>query len=86
MPQLSGPIWVQRFPTSRSTADLTRAFGSAVDNFIGARFPALSRRQPRQKLKRLEKMHLRILQPRSVARLQLPSAPMDYAARRRRAG
>lgn len=24
MPQLSGPIWVQRFPTSRSTADLTR--------------------------------------------------------------
>jgi hypothetical protein len=27
MPQLSGPIWVQRFPTSRSTADLTRAFG-----------------------------------------------------------
>ena len=36
MPQLSGPIWVQRFPTSRSTADLTRAFGAAVDNFIGA--------------------------------------------------
>lgn len=36
MPQLSGPIWVQRFPTSRSTADLTREFGSAVDNFIAA--------------------------------------------------
>ena len=36
MPQLSGPIWVQRFPTSRSTADLTREFASAVDDFIGA--------------------------------------------------
>jgi hypothetical protein len=36
MPQLSGPIWVNRFPTSVSTADLTRAFGSAVDNFIAA--------------------------------------------------
>jgi hypothetical protein len=36
MPQLSGPIWVHRFPTSVSTADLTRAFGSAVDNFIAA--------------------------------------------------
>jgi hypothetical protein len=35
MPQLSGPIWVQRFPTSRSISDLTPNFASAVDNFVG---------------------------------------------------
>jgi hypothetical protein len=32
----SGAQWVARFPTSRSTADLTPGFGAAVDNFISA--------------------------------------------------
>ena len=33
---LSGTQWVGQFPTSTSTADLTPAFGAAVDGFIGA--------------------------------------------------
>ena len=33
---LSGTQWVGHFPTSTSTADLTPAFGAAVDGFIGA--------------------------------------------------
>jgi hypothetical protein len=36
MPQLSGPIWVQRFPTSDSVSDLAPAFATAVGNFIGS--------------------------------------------------
>lgn len=36
MPQLSGPGWVQRFPTSTSVSDLTAAFATAVNNFIGS--------------------------------------------------
>ncbi|WP_395703331.1 hypothetical protein [Aquabacterium sp.] len=36
MPQLSGPVWVQRFPTSSSIADLAPAFATAVSNFTGA--------------------------------------------------
>lgn len=36
MPELSGSAWVSRFPTSKSTSDLTPAFRTAVDNFIAA--------------------------------------------------
>lgn len=34
--ELSGAAWVQRFPTSRSTADLSAGFRPAADNFISA--------------------------------------------------
>lgn len=34
--ELSGAPWVARFPTSRSTADLTPAFQTNVNNFISA--------------------------------------------------
>lgn len=34
--QPSGPQWVRRYPTSRSIADLTPAFGAAVSRFIDA--------------------------------------------------
>lgn len=34
MPQLSGPIWVNRFPTSTAVSDLAPAFATAVGNFI----------------------------------------------------
>lgn len=36
MAELSGPAWVNQFPTSSSTADLTASFRTAVDNFIAA--------------------------------------------------
>ena len=36
MPQLSGPIWVNRFPTSTSVSDLTPAFATAVDAFTAS--------------------------------------------------
>ncbi len=34
--ELSGPQWIDRFPTSRSTDDLSEGFGPAVDRFLAA--------------------------------------------------
>jgi len=36
MPQLSGPIWVQRFPTSADVSDLSASFATSVGNFIAS--------------------------------------------------
>jgi len=36
MPQLSGPIWVNRFPTSTRVSDLTANFSASVEAFIGS--------------------------------------------------
>ena len=36
MSELSGPLWVQRFPTSTRTADLAAPFATNVDRFISA--------------------------------------------------
>ncbi|HSW03008.1 hypothetical protein [Aquabacterium sp.] len=36
MPQLSGPVWVNRFPTSTSVSDLSAGFAASVNNFIAA--------------------------------------------------
>lgn len=36
MPELSGAVWVNRFPTSVSTADLEANFQSSVEAFIAA--------------------------------------------------
>jgi D-alanyl-D-alanine dipeptidase len=36
MPELSGPAWVGRFPTSTSTNDLSGNFRNNVDRFISA--------------------------------------------------
>lgn len=36
MPQLSGPIWVNRFPTSTSVGDLSATFATAVGDFIAS--------------------------------------------------
>ncbi len=36
MPELSGPAWVPRFPTSTSTSDLIASFRPGVDAFLNA--------------------------------------------------
>lgn len=36
MPELSGPAWVDRFPTSKSVDDLLDPFRAHVNNFIAA--------------------------------------------------
>lgn len=36
MAELSGSVWVSRFPTSAATSDLLASFRTGVDSFIGA--------------------------------------------------